>query len=434
MIEQQTICLRRLGGNRAGEVKLGRWISNEAVTEEEITTHIVEKSKDLVKGLHVLAIQDTTELNYESKANRMDGLGPVGRGHTRGLYLHTMLVIDADKHTCLGLSGIKSWARTEIKKKAHGNIYRKQLIEEKESYRWIEAADKSKEILNKAEKITIVADRESDIYEEWYRIPDEKTFLITRACQNRMLSEGIKLFPYVNDLKVAGIYELEVRAKPGSRSAHIAEMEIRYGEIEIKKPPKCTDKKAPTSIKLTVVDVKERKNSIVKDEEPIHWCLLTTHKVETKEEGLQIVNWYCQRWQVEQFFRTLQKQGLDIESSQVETVTKLMKLITIACFAALQIMQLTLAREGKDQEVSVVFSKMECKLLSKLQKKLEGKTEKQKNPYSQEMLSWASWIIARLGGWKGYSSESPPGPITMLRGFKQFQLIFEGWQLAEMCA
>lgn len=433
MIEQQTVCLRRLGCTRSGEVKLGRWLSNEDVTKEEIAENILEKSKSLVKGKHILAIQDTTELNYESKINRIAGIGPVGNGLNHGTYLHTMLAVDANESTCLGLTSIKTWTRSEIKKKKYGNIYRKQLIEDKESYKWIEAADKSKQILSDAVKITIVADRESDIYEEWYRIPDDRTYLITRACQDRVLCDGNKLFSYAEKLNVTGFHELEVRAQLGKRTARKAKLEIRFGIVEIKKPPKCTDNNAPPSVRLTVVDVKEHKSSALKDEEPIHWCLLTTHSIETEEDALQIINWYCQRWQIEQFFRTLQKQGLDIESSQVETVEKLMKIITIACFAALRIMQLTLSRDGNDQNISVVFSEQERKLLSRLQIKLEGKTEKQKNPHPQGKLSWAAWIIARLGGWKGYVSESPPGPITMLRGFRKFQLIYEGWSL-EMCA
>ena len=111
-----------------------------------------------------------------------------------------------------------------------------------------------------------------------------------------------------------------------------------------------------------------------------------------------------------------------------------MKLVILALYVALQTMQLMLAREGKDQSVSVVFNESEQKVLGLAQKKLEGKTQKQKNPHSSEKLSWAAWIIARLGGWKGYKSESPPGPITMLRGLRRFETLLKGYQLTEMCA
>lgn len=136
----------------------------------------------------------------------------------------------------------------------------------------------------------------------------------------------------------------------------------------------------------------------------------------------------------EQFFRTLKKQGLDVESSQVETGESLMKLVLLAMSVALQTMQLMLAREGRDQRVSVVFSDNEQTVLKLAEKKLEGKTQKQKNPHSSKTLSWAAWIIARLGGWKGYQSESPPGPITLLRGLRRFESLLEGYQLAKMCA
>ena len=63
-------------------------------------------------------------------------------------------------------------------------------------------------------------------------------------------------------------------------------------------------------------------------------------------------------------------------------------------------------------------------------KKYEGKTEKQKNPHKMKTLAWCSWLIARLGGWKGYEkSEGPPGPTTFREGLSQFKAMFEGWSL-----
>ena len=64
-------------------------------------------------------------------------------------------------------------------------------------------------------------------------------------------------------------------------------------------------------------------------------------------------------------------------------------------------------------------------------RKLEGKTLKQKNHHPPDSLAWATWAIARLGGWTGYATERPPGPITMLEGFKRFAAIAQGFALAK---
>ena len=429
MLEKQTVCLRQLGGDRAGEMRLGRWLSNERVTMNELIENITTKT--IPSTGHILGIQDTTEINYQSHVGRVSGgLGTVGNGSDIGFFMHPMLLVDAELETCLGFGSVKTWTRRSKAQKD----YSKQPIEEKESYRWLESAEQTKKNLPDVAQITIIADRESDIYEEWDRIPDQKTHMITRCCRDRKLTADVMLYSYVNSLEVSGLYEFKVDTRVGKRSAHEARLEIKFSEVEIKRPKNCSDKNASKSIKLHVVDVRECEDTVVGNEAPIHWCLLTTHEVKTKEDALRIVRWYCLRWNIEQLFRTLKKQGLDIESSQVETGEGLIKLGVLALFIALKTMQLTMARAGKEQAITAVFNEIECEVLSAVLPKLEGKTEKQKNPYQNDQLSWGAWIIARLGGWKGYKSESPPGPITMLRGLKRFQSILEGYRIAKMCA
>lgn len=429
MVEKRTVSLRNLANNRSTEVKFGRFLSNEKVTMNELIEQSTKRTGQLVSGLHVLAIQDTTELNYQAHAGRVSGLGTVGNGKDVGLFLHPLLVLEAHSGACLGLGAIHTWMRHKTKNKD----YQKQPIEEKESYRWLDTALNGKEALKEAALVTIIADRESDIYEEWCRIPDECTHLLTRACRDRKLANASLLFTHIKTLKFIGIKEIEVRERKGKRSAHKAKLEIRYGEIEVKKPQNCSDKNAPKTLKLTVVDVKELEETVVGDEEPIHWCLLTTHTVNSYEEACNIVMWYSLRWNIEQLFRTLKKQGFQVESSALETGEGLTKLAIIALRAAVQTMQLTLARNGEqvDRPVSDVFTNKEVEVLNAMQPRLEGKTVKQKNPYKKEKLSWAAWIIARLGGWKGYTSERPPGPITMLRGQIEFSSICRGWFLAK---
>ena len=171
---------------------------------------------------------------------------------------------------------------------------------------------------------------------------------------------------------------------------------------------------------------------IPNNETPISWILLTTHKINSLKNAVQILTWYTWRWIIEQIFRTMKNKGLKIEDSQIENPKKL-KILSILCVAtAIKVMSLVESRDGKNSRHAIdLFTKDELSLLLLLCKKLEGKTEKQKNQYAKYSMAWASWIIARLGGWNGYRSESPPGPIVMLRGLQKFELQYEGWLLAQ---
>jgi hypothetical protein len=428
MITTQRVCLRQMGENRAGEVKFGRFIRNPKVTLEEIILSGCADTGRRVQGRHVLAIQDTTELNYQSQANRVKGLGTVGRGEDKGFFAHPLLIVDAKDEACLGLAHLEVWNRQGVA----STDYHALPIEQKESYRWIKTAQAGKKVLQKASEVTIVADRESDIYDLWSRIPDKQTHLLIRASQDRTIeTEGEKrLFHVMDELAVAGYYELPVMAIANKRTAHTAKMRVRFGKVTICKPKRCKDTKASKSIQLTAIDVCEEAETVIGDETPIHWRLLTTHSVTRLTKARECINWYVQRWHIEQLFRTLKKQGLNMESSQLEIGENLMKLCCFALFAAVKIIQLTLARDGNTvRPISDVFSESEIECMTHLERKLEGKTVKQKNPYKKNSLSWASWIIARLGGWKGYASERKPGPITMKSGLQHFTRLFEGWQL-----
>jgi hypothetical protein len=441
MVERESVCLRKLGGDRAGAMRFGRWLSNPNVTHQEIIRGGCQRTARLAAGNHVLAIQDTSELNYQKHAARTEGLGTVGNGKDVGLFIHPVLVVEAKSRACLGLAHQHTWVRTE----AAGD-YERLPIEEKESYRWVQSAQAAKQCLEPAAMVTIIGDRESDIYEEWDRIPDSRTHLLTRVCRDRKLADDQSMFEWLAAQPVVACYALDVRARPAKagyvpdkqatskRAAHRAQMEIRYAEVTIKRPKKA-DKAAKKSIKLYVVEVREQAQSVVGNEEPIHWRLMTTHRIESVEDALQIVDWYCDRWQIEQLFRTLKKQGLDIESSQVEEGASLMKLASLATQAAVRTLQLTMAREGNTQRPATdVFDDEEIEVLEKLQPQLEGRTQKQKNPHQKRKLAWAAWMIARLGGWSGYASEAKPGPITMLEGQQRFSAIAQGWKLANLCA
>jgi hypothetical protein len=137
------------------------------------------------------------------------------------------------------------------------------------------------------------------------------------------------------------------------------------------------------------------------------------------------------RWVIEQFFRTLKKQGLQIEDSQLDTADRLLKLVAIAARAAIIILQLTQARDGNSTlAAALVFSSAEIATLEAVNASYCGPVRS--NPHPHQSLPWASWIIARLGGWNGRPKARPPGPITFKHGLDTLQTMARGWALRDV--
>ena len=378
-------------------------------------------------GRHVLVIQDTSEINYESQRGRKRGLGTVGNGRDVGLFVHPMLAVDAERGHCLGLLDVQVWRRLKAKSKN----YRSQPIEEKESYRWLKGPQRAKAALGQAEMVTVIDDREGDIYEKWDRLPDRRTHLLTRASRDRAVVGGGTLFAAMEQLPHKHSYQLDLPARQGKRQARQACLTVRFGRVRVRRPGSCSDRDAKEEIELSAIEVIEQNPP--GDEAPVHWRLLTTHAVDTVARAMTVIGWYRQRWHIEQLIRTVKSQGLGIEESVAEDGDALEKLAVIALIGATISMQLVLARASPDhdQPASHVFDDRHIEVIAALQAKLQGGTVKQQNPFAPESLAWAAWSIARLGGWTGYESERSTGPITMSRGLTRFNAIAEGYFLEQ---
>lgn len=148
------------------------------------------------------------------------------------------------------------------------------------------------------------------------------------------------------------------------------------------------------------------------------------------EQALQVIEWYSWRWKIEQLFATLKQGGLDLEATQLESGKAIQRLCVLALSAAVRVLQLSEGRQDEIQSATVVFSQAQQQCLSDLAPKLNGRTAKQQNPHPPLTLAWATWLIARLGGWSGYQSQRPPGTSTLFEGLRQFDSLFQGWSLA----
>jgi len=195
-----------MGANKAQTKSFYRFLNNQAVgLNEVIENHIADYQLDQHKG-HLLCINDTSEMNFTSHQGRLknDTLGPVGNNEDIGFFLHPTLVMDAETDQFPGFSSLQIWTRSSHKLDKNARKYPTLPITEKESFKWIKAMTDSSEQLANARMITVIADRESDLYEEFQRIPTPKTQLLIRSCQNRKLYGSDKmLYQTLEDQPIA---------------------------------------------------------------------------------------------------------------------------------------------------------------------------------------------------------------------------------------
>ncbi len=205
--------------------------------------------------------------------------------------------------------------------------------------------------------LTIVSDRENDIYEFFDRIPDKKTHVIVRSSVNRKLSDNTYLKEYMDTVLSCGSYEIFLPSITGVRESRTAKVEIKYSSIEIQ----ASRKKIKSTIinnnlKLNCIEVYEI-NAPQDKKDPIFWRLITTHDINNFDDAKKIIGWYSQRWNIEQIFRTLKKRGFKIENSEIEEPASLFKLFVLSIAAAINVLCLVKARNGSShRSASDVFS------------------------------------------------------------------------------
>lgn len=426
--------IRQLSDSLSQAKGFYRFLSNARVEEQSIISDISSRCGSSCKGKTVLCIQDSTEVNMYNHRNRLKSDGSLGTTNAKvgglGFLLHPSLVVDAQTCIPYGFSDIKIWNRPEVRINKHDRNYSKLPIQEKESYKWIESSQKSKEALIEAESIIIVQDREGDIYEQFSCIPDEKTDLLVRASTNRTLLDKTKLFDAFDGHPAQGSYQIKVEGdKRKKRIARIANIEVRYKEVEIKRTG-TSPKDSPDTVKLFYIEAKEKG---LKDcNGPICWRLLTTIQIEDLSVALCCIEWYSWRWTIEEVFRILKKEGFNIEASELEYGQSIRKLSLLMLDVILKLFMMQLSYSIPEEEglpADSCFSQQEQQCSEGLIKVLEGKTERQKNIYKKLSLKRHVWTIARLGGWKGYASERPPGITTLWIGLQKFSDINIGWKM-----
>jgi hypothetical protein len=368
----------------------------------------------------VLAVQDTTTLNYSTHP-QTEGLGPLGSHSPKviGLLLHSTLAITPGGQP-LGFLHNSVRARRGV------TIHRHQRkLADKESYKWVESLAACQKLapLCPATRLVNIADREGDLYDLFVQalnVPEPSpVHLLVRACHDRPMADSKRtVWQAVGRRPVAATLAVLV-GRRGDQPSRTAKLDIRFCPVQLKAPQSQTRR---PEVALWAVEARES-SPTPKGHARILWRLLTTLPVPDAPSAVEKVRWYAQRWQIEVLHKVL-KSGCQIEQRQLETAQRLERVLAVDLVVAWRILALCkAARELPDDPVSQWLPQAQWQALFCY---VHRQTTPPKNiPSVREAVRW----IAQLGGFLARKNDGPPGTKTLWRGLQQLNAMTEMWQL-----
>jgi len=415
-----------------------RFFQNENVDYKDIVKHHALATKNrLADESVILAIQDTTYFNYTDHP-KTSGLGILSRFTgkykkdiiTSGIYMHSTMAINTDGLP-LGLLDQKITARevlpaekVEKKERSHNIAL---PIEEKESIRWLDSMRKSVELFGgQDKKVVTVADREADIYDLFLLAENLGSNYLIRASHNRKINKssihsntsGEMLWDFMKKQKIIGKLEVNVPATDVNPK-RTAVCSIKIGRFNLLPPRSFTG----VGLGLTLHSIQIVEEKTPKRCSKIDWILHTNLPINSYEDAIEKVRWYCLRWRIEVYFKVI-KSGFNVERCRLETADRLIRYLAVVSIVAWRVFWLTLVSrltsEGLaedflcEEEWKVLFTKF-------------NPTRKipKRSPSIKKVFIW----IARLGGFLARKGDGSPGITHMWRGLKKLADMVAGLRL-----
>lgn len=396
-------------GSRAALKATYRLFSNEAIDPEELLgSHVAATQKRGQAEPVVLAVQDTTELDWSGHP-ATTGLGPIGHPKHRGLMVHTTMAFTPER-VPLGLLGQEVWAR-DPETVGKRTTRRQRAIADKESHKWLDsvtAVNEARRVCPTTQFIS-VGDREADVYDLFVMEREVGVELLIRASWDRRIEhEERYLWAALLAQPVATRYEVQVPRRQ-TQPARSATVTLRFAPVEVRPPQHRRAEHLPTASLWAVHVVEEAPPAGV---EALEWLLLTTRAVTTLAAAQECVAWYLCRFGIEVWHKVL-KSGCRIEARQLETAARLQRCLSLFSVIAWRILYATM--------LSRTLPTLPCDVLLELEEWQalycaihNTPTPPATPPTLQEAVKW----LAQLGGYLGRRGDGPPGVTVLWRGLQ----------------
>jgi len=331
------------------------WSSPHVKASSIVQAHQTSTLNRIQAEAVVIAIQDTTELNFTHHPSKK-GMGYLDNSKSSGLKVHSVFCSSASGIP-LGVLHQQVWTRDPafLGKKHQRH---KKDIQDKESYRWLTALQATQTLIPPETTVVTVADREADIYELLALPRRPNSELIIRANHNRCVKstqpepQVQRLQQTIEQVPPTGQLTLELRRHP-ERQPRIATLTLRTTTVELQPPHTHPQAQHLQPVYIQVIQALEVDPP--PGVEPVNWLLLTTLVITCFEDLVQCLRWYSYRWLIERYHYVL-KSGCRLEQLQLESADRIHRALATYTIVAWRLLWITyLARYHPDLPADTVL-------------------------------------------------------------------------------
>ena len=415
---QPGVSIPQACSGHAGAIKASyRFLASDAIVPAAIIASHRDATVSRCAGSSVvLAVQDTTELNFTDHP-ATTGLGHLRAQGQRGFLVHSVLALSADG-VPLGLLAQQQWARDPTQRVTKDR--RRRPTAAKEGQRWLDGEDATLAALPPETTVLTITDREGDIFDFVAHARRAQAFVLIRAAQQRGIADPItaertSLWPSLAAQEPTGT--ISVAVHPTRGEPRTACLVMRHAAVTLLPPHPNERQRGQHPVRVHAILAQEEEPP--PGDTPVVWRLLTTWPIDTADDALGMIEVYQYRWLIERFHFVL-KVGCEVEALQLKQEARLERAVAVYSIVALRILRLTyLARQDGGGDGREELTPAEWAVLTAAVPRLPVV------PTAQEVVR----AIASLGGFIGRRADGEPGAKTLWRGWQRLTDLALGWEL-----
>jgi hypothetical protein len=403
-----------------------RFLNNDRVTYEPLLApHVEETVARSADAKVVLAVHDSSAFTFGGECDRaevgsLDGKRPGFLGH------FALAVTTGDERRALGVLGFEPTFRVEGPRGAKREHWRvRQNSPDKESLRWLRMVDSVESTVGDRAELIHVMDSEGDSYELLGHLMDRGHRFVIRSAHDRHLEgEPGSLTAAIATSETIACRQVPLGARTRlasrglktrheAREARTAKLNVTATQVTLRRPDRRNN--LARTLTLNVIHVFEIDPP--EGAEPIDWSLYTSETLDSAEQTLAVVDYYRNRWIIEEFFKAL-KTGCSYEKRQLESRHALLNALAILAPIAWQLLVLRQESRGHAAEPSAL-TLQQIEVLRAVSKRPLPPA-----PTARELML----AVAALGG--HIKNNGDPGWIVLGRGLADLLAYEVGWVAA----